>query len=143
MIYDRLTWIGFMIVAMGWALLFSASQLTDLLLNVTGRSANGGYINIPSVALCAILSGFGIAILGALQTGFGALNKFFTSVLERTAKPRANAIAHQPTQPKKIIERGWVKDRAYVLFMDGSVEVETMLGRRLFPSLRDAQEFIA
>jgi hypothetical protein len=30
-----------------------------------------------------------------------------------------------------------------VLFVDGSVEVETMLGRRLFASLQDAQEFIA
>lgn len=49
----------------------------------------------------------------------------------------------QPSQPRKIPERGWVKDRAYVLFTDGSVEVETMLGRRMFPSLQDAQEFIA
>ncbi|MGA2637450.1 hypothetical protein [Methylocella sp.] len=54
------------------------------------------------------------------------------------------AIARQqPAQPRKILERGWVKDRAYVLFVDGSVEVETMLGRRIFPSLQEAQEFIA
>jgi len=78
-----------------------------------------------------------------LQTGFGALNKFFESVLERTAKSGANSRANRPQQPRKIIERGWLKDRAYVLFMDGSVEIETMLGRRLFPSLQDAQEFIA
>jgi prepilin-type processing-associated H-X9-DG protein len=78
-----------------------------------------------------------------LQTGFGALNRFFASVLERTATSSANALSPRQGQPRKIIERGWLKDRAYVLFMDGSVEIETMLGRRLFPSLQDAQEFIA
>ncbi len=59
-------------------------------------------------------------------------------------QPPTRAIARQqPAQPRKILERGWVKDRAYVLFVDGSVEVETMLGRRIFPSLQEAQEFIA
>lgn len=42
-----------------------------------------------------------------------------------------------------VVERGRLKDRAYVLYLDGTVEVETMLGRRIFSSLRDAQEFIA
>ncbi len=143
MIFDRLTWVGFMIVALGWALLFSAPQLAELLAIFTGRSMNAGYLNLPTIAFCTILTGFGVAILGALQTGFGALNKFFESVLERTAKSGANSRANRPQQPRKIIERGWLKDRAYVLFMDGSVEIETMLGRRLFPSLQDAQEFIA
>ena len=71
------------------------------------------------------------------------MNKFFESVLERTARSGANVLATRPVQSRKIIERGWLKDRAYVLFMNGSVEIETMLGRRLFPSLQDAQEFIA
>jgi hypothetical protein len=143
MVFDRLTWVGFMIVALGWTLLFSAPQLVEALANLTGRSMNVGFINMPTIALCTVLTGFGIAILGALQTGFGALNKFFGSVLERTAKSSVTALANRPEQPRKIIERGWLKDRAYVLFMDGSVEIETMLGRRLFQSLQDAQEFIA
>ena len=88
MIFDRLTWVGFMIVALGWALLFSAPQLAELLASFTGRSMNAGYLNLPTIAFCTILTGFGVAILGALQTGFGALNKFFESVLERTAKHR-------------------------------------------------------
>lgn len=140
MIFDKLTWIGFMIVALGWALLLSAPQLAELVPTLTGRSA--AYLNMPNAGLCTILTGFGIAILGALQTGFGALNKFFESVLERTGTPRAKVL-QRPAQQRKIVERGWVKDRAYVLFMDGSVEVETLLGRRIFPSLQDAQEFIA
>jgi hypothetical protein len=38
MIFDRLTWVGFMIVALGWALLFSTPQLAELLASFTGRS---------------------------------------------------------------------------------------------------------
>ena len=99
MIFDRLTWVGFMIVALGWVLLFSAPQLVEALASLTGRSMNAAYINMPTIALCTILTGFGIAILGALQTGFGALNKFFGSVLERTTKSGANGLTHRPEQP--------------------------------------------
>jgi prepilin-type processing-associated H-X9-DG protein len=132
-----------MIVALGWTLLFSAPQLASLLASASARSMSAGSLDIASIAACAILSGFGIAILGALQTGFGALSRFFETILVRTAPAASKAAASQSGLPRKIIERGWVKDRAYVLFADGSVEVETMLGRRLFPSLQDAQEFIA
>jgi hypothetical protein len=143
MIRERLTWVGFMIVALGWALPISASQLVEFVANLTGHTMNAGYLNMPTIALCTVLTGFGMAILGALQTGFGALKRFFESMLERTARSGADLIVARPSQPKKIVERGWLKDRAYLLFMDGSVEIETMLGRRLFPSLQDAQEFIA
>lgn len=143
MIFDKLTWVGLMIVALGWALLFSAAQLTELMVGLTWRSMSGAALNIAGIAQCTILSGFGIAILGALQTGFGALNKFFEAVLVRTAQSSAKTAGSPSTHPRRIIERGWVKDRAYVLFVDGSVEVETLLGRRMFPSLREAQEFIA
>jgi prepilin-type processing-associated H-X9-DG protein len=117
-----------------------------------------------------------VGIIGALQTGFSALNRFFAAVLARSGQARAPTVApssgypvaqspayaagnrggrplaqttsqtiaaRQPLQPRKILERGWVKDRAYVLFVDGSVEIETMLGRRMFPSLQEAQEFVA
>jgi hypothetical protein len=139
MLFDKLTWVGFMIVALGWALLLSAPQLVELLPAFTGHS--NPPLSIPAIAQSTILSGFGIALLGVLQTGFGALNRFFDSVLERNLRGRAHTGA-RPAQ-KKVVERGWLKNRAYVLFTDGSVEVETMLGRRIFPSLQEAQEFIA
>ena len=41
-----------------------------------------------------------------------------------------------PALPKKIVERGRLRDRAYTLFMDGSVEIETLLGLRQFPVAR-------
>jgi hypothetical protein len=141
MIFDRLTWVGLMITALGWTLLLSAPQLVELFASLSGRP--GVYTNMPTIAECTIVTGLGIAILGALQTGFGALNRFFESVLERTGKVRSKANGARSPQQKKIVERGWVKDRAYILYMDGSVEVETMLGRRIFPSLQDAREFIA
>lgn len=141
MTFDRLTWVGLMIVALGWTFLLSKPQLAELVSNLTGRSASS--LDISNIALCTIISGLGIAILGALQTGFGALNKFFDSILARAANARSNPAAKHPGQQKKIVERGWVKNRAYVLFTDGSVEIETMLGRRLFPSLQEAQKFIA
>ena len=169
MIFDRLTWIGFMIVAGGWVLVLAAPQLNDAAAHLSARPLEAAPpINVAAIAQCAILSGFGVGIIGALQTGFGALDRFFAAVLARSGQARAQTSApspaypvarsatsaaphraaqsiagQQPAPPRKILERGWVKDRAYVLFVDGSVEVETMLGRRIFPSLREAQEFIA
>ena len=135
-----------MLVALGWALLFSA-PLQDMM----GRTG----VNMVVVSQCTIISGFGLAVLGALQSGFGALSRFFDSILERTAKPPlpfATATAAHVQEPrpvpknaapkKKVLERGWLKDRAYVIFVDGSVEIETLLGLRRFASLRDAQEFV-
>jgi hypothetical protein len=63
---------------------------------------------MPTIAECTILTGLGIAIVGALQTGLGALNKFFESVLERTGKVRSKAAGARSPQQKKIVERGWV-----------------------------------
>lgn len=177
MMFDRLTWIGFIIVAAGWVLLLSSPQLNDAAAHLSGRPIEAApLVNFAAIAQSAILSGFGVGIIGALQTGFGALNRFFAAVLARSGQARAQTVAtspaypvtqssapssnyraahapapaptraiarQQPVQPRKILERGWVKDRAYVLFVDGSVEVETMLGRRIFPSLQEAQEFIA
>jgi prepilin-type processing-associated H-X9-DG protein len=139
--FDKMTWVGLMIVALGWALLFSAPQVAEFLATLSGRGKDA--LDAVGIAQCTILSGFGIAILGALQTGFGATRGFLEIALTRTAPPPTKIAGRGAATPKKIAERGWVKDRAYVLFVDGSVEVETMLGRRLFASLQDAREFIA
>jgi hypothetical protein len=146
--FDKLTWVGLMLVALGWALLFSGAPLADLFARVTGRViAFGSPSDMLGISQCAILSGFGLAVLGVLQTGFGALNRFFEAVLERTAKPQ-NAepmqvsVRRSEPQNKAVLERGRLKDRAYVRFVDGSVEVETLLGLRHFPNLDEALEFI-
>ncbi|WP_026606642.1 hypothetical protein [Methylocapsa acidiphila] len=140
---DKLTWLGLAIVVLAWGLLFFVADPIDLFGVASGRVLSGRVLNVAGIAQCGIVSGFGIAILGSLQLGFGSLNRFFQAVLTRTMTSVTNGEAPQIAHQRKIVERGWVKDRAYVLFNDGSVEVETMLGRRRFPSLQDAREFIA
>jgi prepilin-type processing-associated H-X9-DG protein len=141
--FEKMTWVGLMIVALGWTFQLSAPQLADFLASVSGRTGGSAAFDASGIAQCTILSGFGIAILGALQTGAGATRGFLETTLTRTAPPPTKIVGPAAARPRKIAERGWVKNRAYVLFVDGSVEVETMLGRRLFASLQDAQEFLA
>jgi hypothetical protein len=42
----------------------------------------------------------------------------------------------------EIVTRGALNGRDYVLFRDGSVVVETLMGPRRFISITEAQEFI-
>lgn len=136
MVFDRLTWIGLMVVALGWALLLSGAPSVEILIKLLGRGDLP--FNMVVIAQMTIFTGFGLAVLGALQTGFGALKNFFDTVLERTARNGEQ----QTTQTSRIVERGRLRDRPFVRFGDGTVEVETLLGLRRFASLKDAHEFI-
>jgi hypothetical protein len=136
MAFDRLTWIGFMVVAFGWALLLSGAPTLQIFVAAIGHKLP---VDMPAIAQATILSGFGLAIVGALQTGFSALKHFFDTVLERTSRP-GEAANKKPVT--KVVERGRLKDRPYVLFGDGSIEIETLLGQRRFASFKDAREFI-
>ena len=100
MIFHRLTWIGFMIVAGGWVLVLAAPQLNDAAAHFTGRPLEAApAINAAAIAQCAILSGFGVGIIGALQTGFGALDRFFAAVLARSGQARAQTAAPSSAYP--------------------------------------------
>ena len=136
MAFDRLTWIGFMVVALGWALLLSGAPTLQFFVETIGHKLP---FDMPAIAQATILSGFGLAVLGALQTGFGALKQFFDTVLERTARPGETP---RKNPENKVVERGRLRDRPYVLFGDGTIEVETLLGQRRFTSFKDAREFI-
>jgi hypothetical protein len=140
MIFDRLTWIGFMVVALGWALLLSGAPALALYATAFGHKLP---FDMTAISQATIFTGFGLAVLGALQTGFSALNSFFDRVLERTARPSE---APAPTMRKKpaanVVQRGRLKDRPYVLFGDGTIEVETLLGLRRFTSFKEAREFV-
>jgi hypothetical protein len=136
MVFDRLTWIGFMVVALGWALLLSGVPAVQIFAAATSHKLS---LDIAAIAQATILSGFGLAILGALQTGFGALKQFFDAVIERTAR---SGVAAPKNPLSKVVQRGRLKDRPYVLFGDGTIEVETLLGLRRFASFQDAREFI-
>ncbi len=139
----RLTWAGLAVAGLGWLLLAAAAAPS-----LFGFDPAGGTAAVaptaPSTAIAqtTVLSGFALALLGALYDGFGALNAFFEAVLRRSAER-----VHTPAPPAEIaseavVERGWVKDRGYALFADGSVEVETLLGTRRFASFEEVHEFI-
>lgn len=136
MLFDKLTWIGLMVVALGWALLLSGAPSVEILTKLLGRGDLP--FNMVVIAQATILTGFGLAVLGALQTGFGALKNFFDTVLERTARSGEQNVV----QSGKIVERGRLRNCPFVRFGDGTVEVETLLGLRRFASLKDAHEFI-
>ena len=142
---SRLTPAGLLVALLGWALLLFGGQLSLVAAGALGRplplELDPGRMD---VAQSLIFSGFCLAILGALRAGLLTLRRFFDAVLQRAAAARADAVtpAAAPDDAKVVVERGWIGDRPYVRFADGSVEVETALGVRSFASLGDAQEFI-
>lgn len=140
MTFDRLTWIGLMLVALGWALLLSGTPAIEAVLHFLHRE---GTLNPTVISQSTILTGFGLAILGALQTGFSSLKHFFDSVLARTAHNAPKVTIDAPkAKQRSVVERGLLRDRPYILFGDGTIEVETLLGMRRFTSLQEAYEFI-
>lgn len=132
----RLTWIGLILAAIGWALLLGAMALDDLAPAKLPRAAAPTFhADLVEVAKCLIGSGFGLAILGGLQTGFGVLNRFFSAVLNRSSQ-RGTARAEPEVAPPSR------EGRPYRTLPDGSVEVETIVGTRRFDTMAEAREFI-
>lgn len=152
MTIDRFTRWGFAIVLLGWAVLLADMTISESVLRAGNLVAVISLrSDIVTLAQTAILSGFGLALFGALRSGFGALNRFFEAVLQRSSVPRPSPAVEQPVPPSPsvashTIERmaptGQIKDRNYVILPDGSVEVDTLLGTRVFASLDEARDFI-
>lgn len=144
---SRLTSLGLLLAVVGWVLLLFGGQIALL--------ANG-FLSRPlplavdpgrtDVAESLIFSGFGLAILGTLRSGLKTLRLFFEAVLQRSAAARAQPAQPPPVvetiDPSTIVERGWIRNRPYARFADGSVEVETLLGVRRFATFADAQDFV-
>jgi hypothetical protein len=59
----------------------------------------------------------------------------------RVIPPIPRRAARDPA--REVITRGALNGRGYVLFRDGSVVIETLLGPKRFGSMTDAQHFIA
>jgi hypothetical protein len=144
---NRLTFFGLLLVLLGWTLLLFGGQLSLLASNAMGRpfpvELDPGRTD---VAQSLILSGFALAILGALRAGVATLRQFFEAVLQRAAAAKAQPAPAPPNpaplDPEAVVERGWIRDRPFVRYADGSVEVETLLGVRRFTSFADAEGFV-
>ena len=140
MVFDRMTWIGFMVVALGWALLLSGAPALALYATAFGHKLP---FDMTAIAQATIFSGFGLAVLGALQTGFGALNSSSTGYWSAPRAPARRLLLLLRKKPAaNVVQRGRLKDRPYVLFGDGTIEVETLLGLRRFTSFKEAREFV-
>lgn len=157
---NRLVGFGLVLVVLGWLVLVADLALAEAQLQ-------GGSLvavlslksDIASLAEMLVVTGLGLAILGGLREGFDALNRFFDAVLQRSAAPRP---APMPTPPEPEIgeELGPVRSAAervatervipspsapgrnYRILPDGSIEVQTLLGTRVFANMDEARDFI-
>lgn len=144
--FGRVTWSGLLIAAAGWGIL--AAYPLILPAGGSGSSQAGSQGLSPFIlglSSSAIQSGFAIAILGALENAIGALDRLVGTIVQL----RLNTVTKPGQQPQpaapppvEVVARGDLNGRAYLLYSDGSVVVETLLGRRRFRSLAEAREFI-
>ena len=132
----RLTWLGLLVAAIGWMLLLGVT--------VAGAAlASPAHADFVEIARCLVGSGFGLALIGALQTGFGALNRFFSAVLTRSGPRGAPAPVSAAAAPPVDRSAPSLRERRpFQIMADGSVEVETIVGTRRFDTMDEAREFI-
>lgn len=160
--FPRLTWAGLLLATLGWGFVLAYPLISPFM-------ANGGLAGtlrdparfIPLIGENAILTGLAIAILGTLDRALRLLSKIASQANHPRPQPRPNrppyavpgqrpVVAHPPGTPMlmpkrtscEIVTRGALNGRDYVLFRDGSVVVETLMGPRRFISITEAQAFI-
>lgn len=168
MLVDRFLWVGLTIVGVGWVALIADMTVSESMLRAGNLVAVISLrSDIVTLAQTTVLSGFGLAVIGALRSGFGTLNRFFEGVVSRstaparapaapiddfpepyapmvmqTPMPPAPIVASVPATLDRVAATGQIRDSNYVILSDGSVEVETLLGTRIFASLDEARDFI-
>ena len=154
--HSRFTRFGLLLSAAAWLAL-----LVGIIAPATGfwPRYNDVASGLVTLGQSALASGLAIALLGGLRDGFAALDRFFAAVLARSVPPAksvqqkavveppqaANAARKRPALPPHSapkIEEGFIGTRAFVLYADGVVEAETMLGHRRFESMAVARAFI-
>lgn len=139
-----LTWTGLVVVAVGWGLLVLSIVFADLLIAKAPRLMPPVlHADLIEISRCVIVTGFGLAVLGALQAGFSRLDRTFGFALARPTmadEPRLEP-AFAASAPERVAP-GQGKRRPYRVFADGSVEVDTIVGTRLFKTMAEAREFI-
>lgn len=159
--FPRLTWAGLLISTLGWGFILCYPLILPFVpesAHPTGPSDAVRFI--PILGQNAVTTGLAIAVLGALEKTLDLLGKMAGNASQPRAQQRSNLpIATGPAgsfspgfaqtpmlmpqrAPSEVVTRGALNGRDYVLFRDGSVVVETLLGPRRFGSITEAQEFI-
>lgn len=161
MSFAKWTWVGLGLAAVGWLSIAAAAIMgvpaNGFLAGYQGQSPSQ-FLSIAGQA--AVLSGFGIAILSAIMRGVHSLETLATELAVARARPQnapsvesapapalqSGAATRTPAPSSQnasdIVSRGEISGREYVLFADGTVGVETLIGRRRFRTLSDARQFI-
>ena len=86
---NRLVGLGLVLVVSGWLALVADLVLADAQLQAGGLVATLALKNdIATLSEMLVVTGLGLAILGGLRDGFGALNRFFDAVLQRSTAAR-------------------------------------------------------
>jgi len=86
---NRLAGFGLALVVLGWVVLVADLTLSDSVLKEGSLVAVLSLkADIVTLAQTLVITGLGLAIVGALRDGFGALNRFFDAVLQRSSTPR-------------------------------------------------------
>ena len=145
MLFPRLTWAGLLISTLGWGLLLSCPLLAPHGVSAPETSDPQRFILI--FGQNAIVTGLAIAFLGTMDKVIGLLSRSPAPATQSKAAaarvPAMSAPQLMTTrQANDVVTKGALAGRDYVLFRDGSVVVETLLGPRRFLSLNEAQEFI-
>ncbi len=166
--FPRLTWVGLLIATLGWGFLLTYPLLAPSVLTSTGATEirdPGRFVLVFGEN--AVITGLAIAILGGLERALRLLGRIAGNGPLLRAQPKP-PVAPMPLAPahagpivttpmplpiqapmlmsqrtaNDVVTRGALNGRDYILFRDGSVVVETLLGARRFPSITEAQEFI-
>jgi hypothetical protein len=163
--FPKMTWAGLLIATLGWGFILSYPLIVAIVPDAgPGARVSDPARFVPILGENAIMTGLAIAVLGALEKALRLLGKIAGNGNQmrhqqptgsRNSVPLAAAPAGpiSPTlgptpmlmpqrSPNEVVTRGALNGRDYVLFRDGSVVVETLLGPRRFASITEAQEFI-
>ena len=169
--FPRLTWAGLLIATLGWGLLLSYPLLAPSVVSSTsGAEIRDPARFILVFGENAVMTGLALAVLGGLERALRLLGRIAGSAghMRAQSMPGASAAGSGPVHttpsaamqsqaqaqshmlmPQRsaggggdVVTRGALNGRDYILFRDGSVVVETLLGTRRFPSVTEAQEFI-
>ena len=100
-----------------------------------------------SIGQIGILGGISFKMYRLLQRNRSSVAKAQTGARRRLAHAPARSPVMVPSPVAVIgtptdLPRAFIAGREYVTYPDGSVELDTLLGRRLFTSIDAAREFV-
>ena len=135
-------------VAAGWIGLLGGAFIKSPIIELAGIPALAvSQRDVMAISQCLIISGLCIIILQAMRIGFSALDRFFSAALQRTHQsPAVMTPASMDVANENAVtldhKKSVINGRPCLIYADGTVHVETLLGSRKFSSMQDAEEFV-